>query len=162
MLQESLQYYLPLAIAIATEKARSELITAPILFAIKKQLNNQIGVFSGSEFNINPEQGLNGCCDFIISLSSQQLFIKAPVVTLVQAKNDNIRSGLAECMAEMLAAQIFNEREGNEIPKIYGAVTTGTSWQFLELESQTVTLDLEEYAITNLPKILGILTSFVS
>lgn len=62
----------------------------------------------------------------------------------------------------MVAAQIFNEREGKEISKIYGAVTTGSLWQFLELESQTVTLDLEEYSINNLPKILGILTSFVS
>jgi len=162
LLQETLQYYIPLAVAIATEKVRSELIVAPILFAIKKQLNNRISVFSGSEFNVNVEQSLNGFCDFIISLSPLQLLIKAPVVALVEAKNDNIKSGLAQCMAEMVAAQIFNQREGNEIPKIYGAVTTGTAWQFLELESQNVTVDLAEYSINNLPKILGILTSFVS
>jgi len=161
-LQEALQYYLPLAVAIGTEKVRSELIVAPILFEIKKQLNNRISVFSGTEFNVNVEQNLNGVCDFIISLSPLQLLIKAPVVALVEAKNDNIKSGLGQCMAEMVAAQIFNQREGNEIPKIYGAVTTGTAWQFLELESQNVTVDLEEYSINNLPKILGILTSFVS
>ena len=162
LLQETLQYYIPLAVAIGTEKVRSELIVAPILFAIKKQLNNRISVFSGSEFNVNVEQSLNGFCDFIISLSPLQLLIKAPVVALVEAKNDNIKSSLAQCMAEMVAAQIFNQREGNDIPKIYGAVTTGTIWQFLELESQNVTVDLEEYSINNLPKILGILTSFVS
>ncbi len=161
-LQEALQYYIPLAVAIGTEKVRSELIVAPILFAIKKQLNNRISVFSGTEFNVNVEQSLNGFCDFIISLSPLQLLIEAPVVALVEAKNDNIKSGLAQCMAEMVAAQIFNQREGNDIPKIYGAVTTGTAWQFLELESQNVTVDLEEYPINNLPKILGILTSFVS
>ncbi|NEN93699.1 MAG: hypothetical protein F6K48_34440 [Okeania sp. SIO3H1] len=161
-LQEALQYYLPLAVAIGTEKARSELIIAPILFAIKKQLNNQISIFSGVEFNIDIEQGLNGFCDFIISCSSLQLLIEAPVVALVEAKNDNIKSGLAQCMAEMVAAQVFNQRENNEIPLIYGVVTTGTTWQFLELESQTMTVDLEEYSIKNLPKILGILTNFVS
>jgi hypothetical protein len=105
---------------------------------------------------------LSGFCDFIISRSTLQLLVKAPVVALVEAKNDNIKSGLAQCMAEMVAAQIFNQREGNDIPKIYGVVTNGTAWQFLELESQNVTVDLEEYSIKNLPKILGILTSFVS
>ncbi|NEP40635.1 MAG: hypothetical protein F6K35_15910 [Okeania sp. SIO2H7] len=161
-LQETLQYYIPLAVAIATEKARSELIIAPILFAIKKQLNNQISVFSGVEFNVDIERELNGFCDFIISRSTLQLLIEAPVVALVEAKNDNIKSGLAQCMAEMVAAQIFNQREDREFPSIYGVVTNGTLWQFLELESQTITIDLEEYSVKNLPKILGILTSFVS
>ncbi|MGD1698818.1 hypothetical protein [Dapis sp. BLCC M229] len=161
-LQEALQYYLPLAVAIGTEKARSELIIAPILFAIKKQLNNQISIFSGVEFNVDSEQGLNGFCDFIISCSTLQLLIEAPVVALVEAKNDNIKSGLAQCMAEMVAAQIFNQRENKEISLIYGVVTTGTIWQFLELKYQTITVDLEEYSVKNLPKILGILTSFVS
>jgi len=48
------------------------------------------------------------------------------------------------------------------IPLIYGVVTTGTIWQFLELECQTMRVDLEEYSVKNLPKILGILTSFVN
>jgi C1A family cysteine protease len=79
----------------------------------------------------------------------------------VEAKNDNLKSGLAQCAAEMVAAQIFNARQENKITKVYGAITTGTVWQFLELESQTVVLDLKEYSIENLPKILGILISFV-
>ncbi|MGD1703931.1 hypothetical protein [Dapis sp. BLCC M229] len=161
-IQEALEYYLPLAVAIASEKARSEFIIAPILAEVKKISNNQISLFSGIEFNVNPELGLNGFCDFIISLSTQQIVLKAPVITLVEAKNDNLRNGLAQCMAEMVAAQIFNQDKGKEIPKIYGVVTTGTAWQFLELEAQTIIIDLEEYSVYNLPKILGILTSFVS
>ena len=46
---------------------------------------------------------------FLISLSRQQSFIKSPVVAIVEAKNDNIKSGYAQCMAEMIAAKIFNE-----------------------------------------------------
>ncbi|MGD1713042.1 hypothetical protein [Dapis sp. BLCC M172] len=61
----------------------------------------------------------------------------------------------------MLAAQIFNQRKGNNINKNYGVVTTGTVWQFLELESQTITVDLEEYSINNLSKIFGILISLL-
>ncbi|NER20273.1 MAG: hypothetical protein F6J86_44960 [Symploca sp. SIO1B1] len=161
-LLEALEDYLPLAVAIGSEKARSELIVAPILVAVKKHLNQQISLFSGIEFNVDSELGLNGFCDFIISYSTQQFFIESPVIALVEAKNDNLKSGLAQCIAEMVAAQIFNQRQGNDIDKIYGAITTGTIWQFLELEGEVVVLDLQEYSVENLPKILGILASFVS
>ncbi|MEM1168848.1 MAG: hypothetical protein AAGJ08_07130 [Cyanobacteria bacterium P01_H01_bin.35] len=162
LLTETLEDNIPLAIAVATEKARSELIVSPILVAVRKHLNKQISLFSGIEFNVNTELELSGFCDFIISRSSLQTIIQAPVVTLVEAKNDNIKSGLGQCLAEMVAAQIFNQNRGNQISKIYGAITTGTAWQFLELEGQNVVLDLEEYSIKNLPKLLGILIHFVS
>jgi hypothetical protein len=162
LLTETLEDNIPLAVAIASEKARSELIVMPILVAVRKHLNKQISLFSGIEFNVNTELGLGGFCDFLISRSSLQSIIQAPVVALVEAKNDNIKSGFGQCLAEMVAAQIFNQSQGNEIVKIYGAVTTGTAWQFLELEGQKVVLDLEEYSLKNLPKLLGILISFVS
>ncbi len=139
---EALEEYLPLAVAISSEKARSELIVAPILVAVRKHLNQQISLFSGIDFNVDIELGLNGFCDFIISNSTQQLFIESPVIALVEAKNDNLKSSLAQCIAEMIAAQIFNQRQGNNISKIYGAITTGTVSQFLELEGETVVLDL--------------------
>jgi len=162
ILQEILKDNVPLAVAVGSEKARSELIVSPILVEIRKYLNKQISLFSGIDFNVDSDLGLNGFCDFIISRSSQQFFIESPVIALVEAKNDNLKSGLAQCIAEMAAAQIFNQRQGNDIAKIYGVITTGTAWQFLELEAQTVVLDLEEYSVKNLPKILGILISFVS
>jgi hypothetical protein len=61
----------------------------------------------------------------------------------------------------MVAAQIFNEREGNEILVIYGAVTSGTNWKFLKLEGKVVEIDLVEYYLTDVNKILGILASGV-
>ena len=105
---------------------------------------------------------MSGFCDFLISRSRLQTIIQTPVIALVEAKNDNIKSGFGQCLAEMVAAQIFNQRQSNEVPKIYGVITTGTIWQFLELEAQTATLDLQEYSLERLPKILGILSSFVS
>jgi hypothetical protein len=153
---------IPLAVAIGTEKARSEMIIVPILLEMKRRLNHQISLFSGTDFNVDFEQGLNGICDFIISLSPEQLFISAPVITLVEAKNDNIKSGLGQCVAEMIAAQLFNEREGNEIKPIYGVVTTGELWKFLKLEGKLVSIDLSNYPVGNANKILGILMSTVS
>jgi hypothetical protein len=158
-LAQTLREYVPLALAIDTEKARSEFIIAPILFEVRRQLNYQISLFSGKEFNVDFEKGLSGFCDFLISRSPEQLLIKAPVLAIVEAKNDNIQSGLGQCMAEMLAAQMFNERKGNEIKTIYGAVTTGSIWKFMKLEGQVIEIDLNEYFLNNVGKILGILRS---
>lgn len=82
-LLQTLEYNIPLALAISTEKARSELIIAPILLELRRQLQDQISLFSGTEFNVAPELGLNGTCDFIISREREFLFLRSPVVTLV-------------------------------------------------------------------------------
>ncbi|AFY83927.1 hypothetical protein [Oscillatoria acuminata] len=162
MLQEFLKENAALAVDINTEKARSELIIAPILLEVRRQVKYQVGLFSGSEFNVAPERGLNGTCDFLISLSPERLFISAPVITLVEAKKEDIKAGFGQCVAEMLAAQLFNEEEGNQIPTIYGAVTSGTVWRFLKLEGQMVYIDRVEYYLSEVAKILGILLSAIS
>jgi hypothetical protein len=149
-----LEYNTPLALASNTEKARSELIITPILLEARKQLS-AFNFFSGVKFDIDETQGLNGFCDYIISGAEEKLFIAAPVLMMVEAKNENIMSGLGQCIAEMIAAQIFNKQENNlELP-IYGTVTTGTNWQFLKLTAQCVEIDLSEYYLHDIGKILG-------
>ncbi len=76
---------------------------------------------------------------------------------IVEAKNENIKGGLGQCMATMLAAQLFNEQEGNHIQTIYGAVITGDIWKFLKLSGTELFVDLNNYYINELNKILGIL-----
>jgi hypothetical protein len=152
---------LNLAVAMNTEKARSEMIISPILLEVRRRMQDKISLFSGVDFTVDPAKGLNGVCDFLISYSSEQLFVRAPVVALVEAKNENLKSGFAQCMAEMLAAQIFNQREGNDIPIIYGVVTIGTLWRFLRLTDSTIELDLTEYFIKDINKILGILLTTI-
>jgi hypothetical protein len=151
-----------LAVAINTEKARSELIVAPVLLEVKHRFKDQLSLFSGIDFTVDSTQGLGGVCDFLISLSPEQLFVRAPILTLVEAKNENLRSGFAQCIAEMVAAQRFNQQEGNEIETIYGAVTIGTLWRFLRLSGQVVEIDLTEYFIKDSGKILGILFAMVN
>jgi hypothetical protein len=152
---------IPLAVAIGTEKAKSEMIIAPILIEMRRILKNQISLFSGVKFNVDTSRGLNGFCDFLISLSRQQSFIKSPVVAIVEAKNDNIKSGYAQCMAEMIAARIFNEREGKEVKLIFGVVTNGNQWKFLKLEQDVIYLDLNDYYIVSPDKIIGILIAMI-
>ena len=157
----TIRYNLPIAGEINTEKARSEMIIAPILLELRRKLNDRISLFSGNEFNVDFEKGLNGACDFLISLSESQLLISAPVITIVEAKKEDIISGLGQCVAEMLGAQLFNEREGNEIQTIYGVVTSGTVWRFLKLEDKVIYIDVVEYYIKDVKKIIGILLSAI-
>ena len=152
-----LREYIPLATAINTEKARSELLISQILADVRRQLNYQISLFSGTEFNVEEELGLQGYCDFLLSFSPEQYFLTAPVITIVEAKNENIIRGLGQCVASMVGAQLFNQRSGNPVKVIYGAVTTGTNWKFLTLEEKIVRIDAGEYYIKEVDKILGII-----
>ncbi len=156
-LTSTLEETTELALAINTEKARSEMIITPILLELRPKANYQISLFSGTDFNVDVEKGLNSYCDFVISRAREQLTINAPVVIIVEAKNENIKGGLGQCAAGMLAAQLFNEQEGNGIKTVYGAVTTGDIWKFLKLEGTDIFIDLNNYYIKELNKILGIL-----
>jgi len=151
----------PLALAVHTEKSRSELLIAPILVELRKLAKHQVSLFSGIDFSVDPAQGLNGVCDFIVSQSPEQLFVSAPVLIVVEVKNENIKGGLAQCIVVMVAARLFNDREGSVGAAVYGAVTTGTNWRFLKLEPGTVSIDQREYYIDRVERILGILASIV-
>jgi len=162
LLTATLKYNLPLALASNSEKARSEMIIAPVLIDLRRQLQDQINLFSGVDFSVAPERGLNGICDFLITHSPETLAIAAPVIIIVEAKKENIHAGFGQCVAEMMAAKIFNERQQNQIQTIYGAVTTGSIWQFLRLADQLIEIDLSEYYLKDVNKILGILANAIT
>ena len=156
-LRTVLDEFVPLGTSIHTEKARSEFIVAPILAHVRRLMNHGISLFSGVDFDVDPGRGLCGTCDFILAASRVQLFIRNPVLMVVEAKQDNMKSGLGQCAAEMMAARLFNEREGRAAQEVHGAVTTGTNWRFLKLEGSTLFIDQPEYYLDQLEKILGIL-----
>lgn len=161
LLATILKENIDLAVSINSQKARSEMIISPILLEVRRKFNSEISLFSGVDFTVDSERGLNGFCDFILSLYKEQLYVRAPVITLVETKNENLKPGLAQCIAEMVAAQLFNEQQGNLIKTIYGVVTIGTIWQFLKLEEKVVSIDLSEYYIKDVKKILGILVNAI-
>ena len=152
---------IPLATAIGTEKAKSEMIVADVLVELREQLQHRISLFSGIDFNVDDESGLIGVCDFLISLSPVQFVLETPVIVLVEAKNDNLEVGLGQCVAEMVAAQRFNAEAGNDIPRVYGATTSGVDWRFLKLEGKKLHIDMAVYQIERYDKVLGILASMV-
>jgi hypothetical protein len=150
----------PLAQAINSEKARSELIIINVLLELKRQ-HPECSLFSGVDFTVDVAQGLTGFCDYLISQSSEQFFIEAPVITIVEAKNENIIGGLGQCIAEMQAARLFNEREKKPLAFVYGIVTTGVIWKFLKQDQHTVWIDQADYFINHPEKILGVVRSWV-
>lgn len=160
-LQTLLETNLPWAIATSTEKARSEAIINPVLLEVRNILNQQISVFSGEEFNVDAAVGLTGVCDFMISRSPEQLEVEAPAIVMVEAKKGDLKVGLGQCIAEMVAAQRFNEAKGRSILAIYGSVSSGTAWRFLKLEGQIVTIDLTDYPLPPVDQILGFLVWMV-
>jgi hypothetical protein len=144
-----------------TEKAKSEFIIAPILYEIALNNEHTISFFSGYNFDVDKSLGLKGFCDFLFAKIPNSPFIKAPVFCIAEAKNDNLETGIAQCIAEMYAAKLFNEKHNCFIENIYGCVTTGYIWQFLKLENTVVLQDETIYALSDLPKILGILQYIV-
>lgn len=160
-LTEILTENVDLALNINTEKARSELIIAPILVEVRKLLNREISLFSGLEFNVDETLALNGYCDFILSKSPNQVFMEIPIICIVEAKNENIKLGYAQCATEMIAAEIFNNRHSHSVNYILGVVTTGSNWKFLKLENKIIFIDFNEYLISQVGKILGILVETI-
>lgn len=157
-----LEEFAPLGLAIGTEKSRSEFIIAPILAELRRLTERRVSLFSGVNFDVDIDRGLNGFCDFILSQSRDPYFIEAPVLAVVEAKNEDIRSGLGQCVAVMVGAQVFNERAGRELESIYGTVTTGTNWRFLRLTGNTVEVDRAEESWNPMERLLGILLHIVS
>ncbi len=147
------------ALLINTEKARSELLVAPILVELQEIKNNEITFFSGITFNVDKNKGLAGACDFLISLDRNQGFLTAPLISVVEAKNDNVNNGLGQCIAEMIAAQIFNTNKGRDIKIIYGFVTNGLNWKLLKLIDNQVFIEQSEraYGVENVGELLGIM-----
>ena len=158
--EATLMHQLPLASILNTEKARSELLIAPMLFGLKYRYADRVAIFSGIDFSVEPAVGLNGRCDYILSRNPQQLALIAPVCVLVEAKREDIIAGIPQCIAEMVAAQRFNRANGVEEP-LFGVVATGILWRFMRLDGVTVSVDDIEYPVQAPRPIFSILSAMV-
>ncbi len=150
-----------LAVANSTEKAKSEFIIAPVLLELRRALQQRFFLFSGVEWEADASRGLNGYCDFLLTRGESQYVLGAPFVAVVEAKNDLIRTGLGQCIAAMVGAQFCNRQAQPNGGRVYGVVSTGSTWKFLQLEGSALTIDVPEYYVDNLPKLMGILRQIV-
>jgi hypothetical protein len=126
---------------------------------LHRQHRDQFTYFSGYEFNVDSQLELRGYCDFILSAQANSPVISAPVFCLVEAKKGMIEEGLAQCGAEMYAAQLFNQRHYQPQKIIYGCVTNGFSWAFLKLQTRHLLIDPHYIPLTfaNPDQVLAVL-----
>ena len=156
------EYLFELGEAAKSEKAKSELLVSPVLAQARKLTDRAVQLFSGEEFNVDQARGLNGFCDFLFTQSINRFSIEAPVLMLVEAKRGEIESGWGQCVAEMVAAQLYNQNHQQTIPVVYGCVTSGRLWQFFKLEDNRITIDPTNYSLLPVQRILGILKWILS
>lgn len=161
-LVEQLRENVPLALAIGTEKARSEFIIAPVVLEVRRRRGGAVSLFSGTEFTVDASKGLVGFCDWLLARSPEQLTVEAPVVAIVEARNENIRAGIAQCLAELVAARTFNASRGHPMSVVHGAVTTGDLWRFLRLRDDGAEVDLSQHHIQHVDRILGVLLAMTA
>ena len=145
-----------------SEKARSELLITPILMEVYEQSRDRANFFSGIEFDVDKKRGLTGFCDFLFTLAPRKISIQAPIISVVEAKKEDIQRGIPQCLAELVAAQIFNARTERTIDTLYGIVTTGDVWKFLQLQGTNATIDSDLYYLDNVEKIVGIILSMLA
>lgn len=151
-------------VPLLTEKAKSEFLIVPVFKELLRRNRHAISIFSGYNFDVAPQQGLVGFCDYLFSTETQSIDIKAPVFCIVEAKNRAVEEGLAQAGASMLAAALFNERKGVDTPAIYGCVTTAYEWVFLRLQGNVLDIDIiQRYSLEahSLPYLLGVLQHIV-
>ncbi len=141
---------------IRSEKAKSELIIMPILLELMKKNQQFFTIYSGDTLNANKEKGLTGECDFILARNLKTFDINTPIITLVEAKKNDVEIGIPQCAAQMLGAKLYNKEAGDEVEKIYGCVTTADDWIFLKLEDNKLTIDNRKYYLGKIEELLGV------
>jgi hypothetical protein len=148
-------------LSLISEKSRSEFIVAPILLASREVSGNRFVIYSGQRLDIDPEKGLIGECDFILSATEPILPLQAPIATVVEAKKNDIEGGLGQCIAQMVAADRFNRSAGRDNLPVFDCVTTGEAWQFARLAGLEALLEHRRYYIDRVELILGAFRSII-
>jgi hypothetical protein len=146
---------------LTNEKGKSERIISPILAEVAIPYMDKITLFSGEDLTIEGEKELSGECDFFFAKHPRKSVMQAPIITLVEAKDEDLEYGVAQCIAQMYAAQCYNKLEGKDIPFIYGCASTGGEWRFMRLEGKVIYLDTDNYYLNDLPKIIGIFHTII-
>lgn len=143
-------------IPMRTEKARSELVVIPILLELRRRNDNFFTIYSGEQLIVDKNSGLNSECDFILSQDTGSYTVSTPIITLVEAKKQDLDLGIDQCAAQMYGALQFNAKRRTPVTRIYGCVTTADMWQFMMLEDQLLTIDNKIYYFNKLEEVLGI------
>jgi len=165
---------------LKSEKAKSEWIVAPVLTEFRNRNKQFITVFSGEMLNVDEQKGLKGECDFIVAKDTGSLSLSRPIMHIIEAKKGDLEIGIPQCTAQMVGARLFNlgkntlsnDTVGNSSQEsfkepfkeqcVYGCVTTGRDWLFLQLRGNAVIIDRTTYYLPDIASILGVFQAIAS
>jgi hypothetical protein len=139
---------------LRNEKVKSERIVSPILVEVANSYQEYVTLFSGEDLEINVDENLSGACDFFFTLVPDSAYLETPIISLVEAKDEDMDYGIAQCAAQLYGAKLFNEMDGKNIPVLYGCATDGVEWIFMRFENNTFYIDKQIY--TDIKEIIGV------
>lgn len=139
---------------LRNEKVKSERIVSPILVEVAQSFENDVTLFSGEDLPVDSDRDLSGECDFFFVLAPYKPYLESPIISLVEAKDEDMDYGIAQCAAQLYGAKLFNEMEGKNFPILYGCATDGVEWKFMRFENNIFYIDNKVY--TDLKEILGV------
>ncbi|MCU0443590.1 MAG: hypothetical protein MUE85_01635 [Microscillaceae bacterium] len=139
---------------LTNEKNKSERLVSPILLEVVLAFQDKVTLFSGEEINISAQDDLAGSCDFFITLQKPSIIFETPIISLAEAKDEDLEWGIAQCAAQMYGADLYNKQDGKNIAILYGCATTGVEWRFMRLENQIFYIN--RHSLTDLTQILGV------
>ncbi len=134
---------------------------APILLAARELSGDRLAIFSGQTLDADPSRGLVGECDFLLALGPSVPPLRAPIATILEAKQNDVEAGLGPCIAQAEAARWFNEQAGRPPGPVYGCVTTGETWQAVRLLDRAALLDTRRYYLDDVGRILALILAIV-
>lgn len=151
-------------VSLDTEKARSEFLIAPVLRELQKNNKTVFSVYSGFNFDVDAEKGLQGFCDYLLVKLPLQPIPTSPIIAVVEAKlSGSLAAAIPQCVAEMYATRLWNEKKGEPTQVIYGIITTGDSWLFLRYkDGMIVETDKTTYPLKQIDELLGVLQHLVN
>lgn len=133
-LQESFYAILP-KISLDSEMAKRDFMIAPILWEVIRHAKAKINV----EYQIDVDNRLSGSLGYLVR-SHQELIV-------IEAKKGNIDKGFNQLVVEMIALDMYEEKE---LPgSLYGAVSIGELWRFgiLGRNEKSIYRDLHTYRV---------------
>src|SRR5262249_10027719 len=99
-----------IALGIGSDKARSVYLVAPMLAEGMRRSGGAVKVLRGVAFDVDPPQGLEGLCDYLIVQSTAVYYVEPPVFVVVEANHEDIVGGLGSYVAQMVAIQLLPRR----------------------------------------------------
>lgn len=144
-------------IDVRDEAARREVIIYPLLREIFRRYADNLSLFSHRPLAIDDaveNNILSGVPDYLVSSRSPlgRTVMGKPLLIVVEAKRDDFSLGWAQCLAEMIAAQKYNE---SDKISVYGIVTNGDAWEFGKLTQKLFMREPGVFPLRDLNELLG-------